>query len=88
MNLTKDPVRIETVCPQCGIKHDAASNMSGFGQSAPTKDDVTVCFECGAWAVFDEDLKLRAPTVEEWKELSCHPIVQQVTSEIKKRKNS
>lgn len=47
-------------CCECGRLLDAASG-TGF----PKPDDFTLCAYCGSINVFNEELKLRAPTEEE-----------------------
>lgn len=45
-------------CPCCGSVLNAATNTDG-SSSGPEKDDITVCFYCGALLLFNEDLTTR-----------------------------
>lgn len=51
----------ESHCTRCGKKLDGAS---GQGRG-PEPGDFTLCIECGAVNVFDDELRLRKPTAEE-----------------------
>jgi hypothetical protein len=56
-------------CPVCGYKFDAASKTSGGPDRDPQEGDVTVCIGCLAILTFNEDLSVRLPTEEDWKEI-------------------
>lgn len=53
------PHELKTLCPHCGALHECASNIEG--DELPSADDVTLCFQCGEWCVFDSELKLVKP---------------------------
>lgn len=42
-----------SICPHCGALQDGAANMTNT--DAPEEGDVSMCFECGGWAVFEAD---------------------------------
>jgi hypothetical protein len=56
-----------TLCWHCDHMLDAASPVEG--QAVPSEGAVSLCLYCGAVAIFEEDLKLRAPTEEELDEI-------------------
>ena len=45
-----------TLCPWCGYKLDAATNMTGEG--GPEPGDLTLCFKCASPLQFDADMRL------------------------------
>ncbi len=51
-------------CPHCGYQTDCVSSV-GSGRK-PGDGNLSLCFECGEWAVFGPDLRLRAPTDKEF----------------------
>lgn len=70
MRLSKDSVRVpRCLCINCGDELDAVSAVSDDpedpGRVTANPGDITVCITCGWISVFDKDLRLRAPTVEE-----------------------
>lgn len=50
------------LCPTCGDRNNAASNMEGY---TPHAGAVSICINCGEITVFNEDLTQRIPTEEE-----------------------
>lgn len=48
-----------TKCPHCGALHECVSNAQG--ERPPSPGDVTLCFDCGEWCVFDDKLELAKP---------------------------
>jgi DNA-directed RNA polymerase subunit RPC12/RpoP len=48
-------------CVNCGKELDAAA---GFDKS-PQAGDASLCLYCGHFMIFDDDLKVRAPTDDE-----------------------
>jgi thymidine kinase len=56
--------RLRTVCPHCGQAHDEVAELDGKEQAEPADGDLTLCFKCGQWAVFDArgEAGLRPPT--------------------------
>ena len=65
---------MNTICPFCGLHHDA---VSGVGADAvfPGDGDVTLCIECGEVCVFDGDADggLRKPTKLERRDFRGNP---------------
>jgi hypothetical protein len=57
-----------TVCWHCDRPLDAARNIPGQ-EATPEPGAISLCFYCGAVAVFEEGLALRAPTEEELDEM-------------------
>lgn len=58
-----------TTCPFCGEVMDAVSAMrKHVKQREPRQNDISFCFKCGEWAIFDLRLKggLRKPVHEEY----------------------
>lgn len=60
-------------CPSCNTELDFAENVDGGG--APEAGNISVCIQCAAVLVFNDDLSFRVPTDEDWQEiksdLSC-----------------
>jgi hypothetical protein len=50
-------------CPVCGHTLDAARQVRGLG--TPSPGDLTMCFECTAFLVFDQPPALHAMTDDE-----------------------
>ena len=44
-----------SICPYCGALQDGAANMTNI--DAPEPGDISICFECGEWAEFDDKLE-------------------------------
>lgn len=63
-------------CPHCGAKVDAASQIGG--EDAPRAGDVSLCVYCGEWNIFNEDMSIRKPTVDEYVEFGTAPEVKRV----------
>jgi hypothetical protein len=53
-------------CPWCGKLNDAAT---GLGETGPRPGDFSVCLTCAQPLVFDETLRTRAMTMDEFREL-------------------
>lgn len=64
-------------CLFCGYQLDMASNVPGQ-TSQPKPGDVTMCFKCGGFMTFDDDLVMRKPTEEETATLMADPTVQKL----------
>ena len=54
-----------TMCPTCGHKLNASSHADG----APSKEDLSICFECGEILRYEADLGLEAVSKEELAEI-------------------
>jgi hypothetical protein len=68
-------------CPFCGYKVDHASSLDG--KHRPSEGDISLCLSCAQILIFDEDLKLREPTPEEYKEASAMEGVKKAQRVIK-----
>jgi len=44
-------------CPDCGSKHDAATDASGRG-ARPSPGDLTICTECGCLSQYGQRFEL------------------------------
>lgn len=73
-----------SACTACGALLDACD-----GPGTPAEGDCTVCVYCSAINVFDEKLKLRAPTQEELDTLQQDerfPHVREAINEVRRRR--
>ena len=70
MKTTRTP---KNKCPACGYQVDAVSEVDG--NAVPEKGDISICLNCGAIAIFKDDLTLRKPTGEELLKVSLDPNV-------------
>lgn len=57
------------VCPCCGRTHDAATNALD-NHKLPIPGDITVCIDCAAISIFDDQLVRRLPTAAEAGQLA------------------
>ena len=57
-------------CPSCGKRMDAAAFANNAQHVEPESGDVSICFHCGQFMVFDDDLRLRLPTPAERSHLA------------------
>lgn len=55
------------ICPNCDNKMDSSSAL--VEDNIPTEGDVSICIRCAHIAIFDKDLQLKEPTLEEKQEL-------------------
>jgi hypothetical protein len=53
-------------CPACGHPIDAAGTPEPGDDYVPAPGDVSICFGCGFVLIFTQNLKLRAPTPDEY----------------------
>lgn len=60
----------EVSCPQCGGPLDAASQV--IGMATPTPGDLTLCWHCGTFLIFDEPPVVHAMTDAELAGLDDH----------------
>lgn len=65
-----------SACPHCGYLLDRTTDA--FGESSPHKDDISMCIACGKLAMFNEDLTLRKPTLDELLKLAASQSITQV----------
>jgi hypothetical protein len=70
---------MDTVCPFCGKTHEAATAARNRPEY-PEDGDATMCFDCGAFCIFDHDRDggLRRPTKVEQRSLDRDDFVQRV----------
>jgi hypothetical protein len=61
-------------CAGCGAPNTGAAPDHGLDVS-PKPGHISICFYCGHYSVFDENLKLRAPTEAEMLEIISDPEV-------------
>jgi hypothetical protein len=59
---------VESRCPQCNYKIDAATKVHGE-EAAPECGDNSVCINCGQVLTYQADLTLRKATAQEISEL-------------------
>lgn len=67
-----------TVCPYCSRENELHASISG---GSPDDGDVCLCFDCGAWSVYetvDGYIMLRRPTYSEAQEIAADPRCYQV----------
>jgi len=72
-----------TVCAYCGQDHELVSAITAKGElrePRPNDGDVTICFACGQWNVFDDGSEggLRKATDAEIKRLMKNKIWREV----------
>jgi hypothetical protein len=53
-----------TACRECGTVNDAATVLEP-GYRRPDPGDVSICLYCRCLSVFNEDLTLREPSIDE-----------------------
>jgi hypothetical protein len=64
------------VCPWC---HEEMPNVSGMNtKERPTEGAVSLCIQCGEWAVFQGNGSLRKPTDDEFIEIGSNLECQMV----------
>jgi hypothetical protein len=70
-----------TICPFCNQRHDAATMVRG-GDVDLDNGDVTLCFGCGRFCVFDSDAYggLRKPTKKEQRRFDRDPELKEVVT--------
>jgi hypothetical protein len=56
-----------------------------LGDRPPEPLDRSICLDCGALLIYDDDLQLREPTEEESVELMEDPIIKQAIAYVKAR---
>lgn len=53
-------------CLKCGVMNDSHSTRQ---HGAPKPGDISICLYCGNIAFYEENCKMRAPTLEEMQQL-------------------
>ena len=68
---------MDTVCPFCLCQHECATGPFG---GVPDDGDVTICFMCGQFSMFDHTATggLRKPTKKESREIERSQLAEQV----------
>lgn len=74
--MTAQHHEMKTVCPHCGYRHDAAAAVDD-DERGPEDGNLSLCFECGEWSVF-EDGNLRKPTDAEYLDFGTLPSIQKI----------
>jgi hypothetical protein len=59
-------------CPHCGYLLDEADGLTD-PKAKPSPGDITLCVNCGEVCVFDDDMKLRVPTIDEYIKIGRDP---------------
>ena len=54
---------VETFCPSCFTRLDAATSM--YSPGAPSPGDFTICLECASVLTFNDNMQLVASTLAE-----------------------
>lgn len=80
MYLGKDYLIKKNVCLVCGYDLDGASQING--NNKPKPGDVSICIGCANIAMFDDDLKLRQPNLNEERELLKNPVIAEAQNKI------
>ena len=62
-----DDFAVVAFCPHCGRQEESFRLLCDSGGPAPGK--ATLCDHCGAWNVWDDEMDLRPPTIEEADEI-------------------
>jgi hypothetical protein len=68
----------DTHCPYCNTELTAAAIVNAEDDPKPDPGDLTMCFMCGEWLVFTEDLDLRKPNDEEFITIAFEPQCRQL----------
>jgi hypothetical protein len=59
---------MHTVCPHCLRENDLVTEVVDEGTPDPYPGALSFCIRCGHFAVFQDDLSLRKPTLmEQWE---------------------
>jgi hypothetical protein len=87
LNNNKVSHLLESTCPTCNSKLNAASSISGEDIS-PEPFDITVCYYCGEILEFAEDLLVKVITSTSKKSLPYEQLadITAVSNRLKKRK--
>lgn len=62
MNTGSSP-ELETVCPHCGYYQD--THAGATPEAKPSPGDASICWRCGKFSVYGDDMWLRQPTDDE-----------------------
>lgn len=61
--------KVNQICPHCSYRCDSAGDLGRDGK-APGPGDVTLCIDCGYFAIVTDDGGLRAPSFQECCDLA------------------
>lgn len=67
MRNQKEKLGKTITCPWCGYKADAAAGVNH--EDRPEPGDRALCFNCGEWSIFDDNMDYRKPTLAEFVEI-------------------
>ena len=73
----KDATDWPSTCPFCRQRHDAVTTAIRDGEPVPVEGDVSICFTCGEFSVFDATGGARKPTRAEQRVIDADPRVRQ-----------
>lgn len=62
-------------CPTCGYLIDAHT-ATDESEDKPQPNDISICFKCGAWNKFNQDLKIVTLPTEERDMLDEHILLE------------
>jgi hypothetical protein len=71
------PLHMVHICPHCGEIHESVSPAK-TPHAVPIDGDVSMCFVCGEWSVF-EHAALRLPNAEEHAFITTSQTCQSMT---------
>jgi hypothetical protein len=64
-------------CPECGTVNDAATVAFEIWHRRPTEGDAGICIVCRHISVYNADLTMREPTIDEMLKFGRDPKIQQ-----------
>jgi hypothetical protein len=71
-------------CFSCGASAEATTPLGGQARPAPAAGDISLCFECGAVALFTgRGSEIRLPLGEESRSLNADPQVRAAQARIR-----
>ena len=65
-----------SICSQCGLKLDAATNARG--KKKPRPGDASVCLYCGHLMIFNDEMRLRELTGKEMYQIAGNKLLVMV----------
>jgi hypothetical protein len=71
-------------CPHCGGRAEFSASTSGE-DVLPVAGDPSICLGCASISVFDKEMKLRAPTKEEFDHFISFPHIQEAIMSVARR---
>jgi len=80
MFLGKDYQIKKNICTICGHDLDGATQING--NNMPKPGDVSICVGCANIAIFDDDLKLRQPNLDEERELLKDQVIAEAQANV------